>query len=439
MSQNYSKASASPADRAISRFAEAMINRMQEMKSESWKKGWLPAIPGGGIPINISGRAYTGSNPFILGLLSAEYGYKAPVFMTFNQAQKLDIHIKKGESSFPVIYFQPIYKDKDGNRINPEAIKNMSMEETAALRFIPVIRVNNVFNIDQTTMAADKPELYNRIVARFTPKEYAHTEGMYVNKDLDNLVAGQKWVCPIKADKSSDQAFYSPSKDCIVVPTKGQFNHGNSENDIYIAGQEYYGTMLHEMAYSTGHPDRLNRLESGHFGSPKYAREELVAELTAAYVASSLGFDKMIDANSACYLNSWISVLREEPKFILSVLPAVGKASEMIIDHIDKMKIELGEKPVAAFEFLDGMEITDAPFKDISIIRDSNNGLNIRASYGDMPLGMKPVSARDADIISHLSDPNERDLFQRELCTKTFSEKIKTVTAQNTKQCHMAM
>ncbi len=437
MSPNLSDTRQSAGDKAIARFAESMIQRMEEMKSESWKKGWLPAVLGGGVPMNISGRPYSGSNPLMLWLMSAEAGYKAPVFLTFNQANKLDVRIRKGAVSYPVLYFQPIYKDKDGNKVDPEVVKKMSMEEIAALRFIPVIKVSNVFNIDQTNLAEARPDVYNKIIARFTPKEYTHTEGMYANKELDRLVDRQMWVCPIRADMASDRAYYSPANDYITVPVKGQFNHGNSANDIYIAGQEYYGTMLHEMAHSTGHPDRLNRLEKGHFGSSKYAREELIAELTAAFVASSLGFDKMLDGNSACYLNAWIQALKEEPKFIMSILPAVGKASDMIITHIDKMKLEMGEKPVAAFDFLSGIA-EDAPFKDIAMVRDSRGGMNIRASYGDAQLGMKPLSERDAKIFSALKDPSEKEMFQRSVCAKAFAEEINEIKAPAVKQHQLA-
>lgn len=96
MSPNLSDTRQSAGDKAIARFAESMIQRMEEMKSESWKKGWLPAVPGGGVPMNISGRPYSGSNPFMLWLMSAGAGYKAPVFLTFNQANKLDVRIRKG-------------------------------------------------------------------------------------------------------------------------------------------------------------------------------------------------------------------------------------------------------------------------------------------------------------------------------------------------------
>ncbi len=94
---------------------------------------------------------------------------------------------------------------------------------------------------------------------------------------------------------------------------------------------EYYSTMLHEMTHSTMTPERLNREMGGRFGDPKYAKEELVAELTAAMISHSMGFDSRITDNSAAYLDSWIGVLKQEPKFIVSVMADVNKASDLIL------------------------------------------------------------------------------------------------------------
>ena len=416
-----------------------MVDCMEKMKSQTWQRGWLLPVQGGGVPINISGRAYSGLNPFMLLMYSAIKGYKVPVFMTFNQVQKLDSHVLKGEKSFPVLYFQPLYKDEFGNKVDIEDINKMSEEEKSRLTYIPLVKVNNVFNIEQTNLAETKPDLYAKIMDRFKPQQFSDTEGMYENDKLDALVANNLWVCPIKADKTSAQAYYHPGDDYIVVPEKAQFRKGESSVDTYISGQEYYGTMLHEMAHSTGHPSRLNRLENGHFGSPKYAREELIAELTSAFVASALGFDTRLSSNSACYLNSWIDALKEEPRFIMSVLPAVGKASDMIIAHIDSIKIGMGERPTAAFDFL-SLPMDNVPFKNVGIVRGSTGEFNLRASIGDTHLGMKPVSETEARIYASLKDPEEKRLYQSELCKKVFAPELERLnTTVNKQTCHMAV
>ena len=135
---------------------------------------------------------------------------------------------------------------------------------------------------------------------------------------------------------------------------------------------EFYSTVLHEMAHSTGAENRLNRNLKNKFNEPQYAKEELVAELTAANISNVLGFDKRILDNNAAYLDGWISVLKENPKFIVSVMADVNKASDMILREIDKQKISLGEKP-----FLD-KGIDTQKFKDISVFKTKNGEYAIR-------------------------------------------------------------
>lgn len=95
------------------------------------------------------------------------------------------------------------------------------------------------------------------------------------------------------------------------------------------------------------------------------------------------------------------------------------------------------KKPVAAFDFLGGIA-DDAPFKEISLLRDSRGGMNIRASYGDAQLGMKPLSERDAKIFAALTDPSEKELFKKSVCAKTFAEEINAIKAPAVKQHQLA-
>ena len=97
------------------------------------------------------------------------------------------------------------------------------------------------------------------------------------------------------------------------------------------------------MAHSTGSEGRLNRLTPSKFGDKTYAKEELVAELTAAMCGQVLGFDSRISDNNARYLDHWIGVLKKEPKFIVSVLADVNKASQMILDVVYKERVSKKE------------------------------------------------------------------------------------------------
>ena len=107
---------------------------------------------------------------------------------------------------------------------------------------------------------------------------------------------------------------------------------------------EYYSSVAHEMAHSTGIEKRLGRDMEGHFGDKKYAKEELVAELTAAMVGNTMGFDKRILDNNAKYVDGWMDTLKKEPRFILSVMADVNKASKMILDHVDAQRLGMGMK-----------------------------------------------------------------------------------------------
>lgn len=152
-----------------------------------------------------------------------------------------------------------------------------------------------------------------------------------------------EWLCPIEI-KLSDSAHYSPARDQIVLPAKLQYKQASDAEGVYRDGMSFYATALHEMTHSTGTANRLNRDLSTKFGSPKYAKEELVAELTAAIVGQQLGFDKKISDDNVKYLNGWINILKEEPRFILNVLGDVGKASTLIMEQINMQKQKLEEK-----------------------------------------------------------------------------------------------
>ena len=343
-------------DAALQRFAEMLIKRMEEMQKD-WHKGWIGGGSMFGLPQNISGRTYEGSNAFLLFLHTAEKGYKAPVYMTHGQIHKEGAIVQKGEKAVPVFKWGFSIKDKDGKKVTEEEFNNMTDDEKKECKRRPFLRIYPEFNIDQTNMSEVNKEKYDAVVSQFRKTDAPTiTDGMYVNKAIDRMMEKQEWVCKIQYDKEEKGAYYSPAKDIVVLPTKAQFRiHPDDPEECFKDGQEYYGTALHEMAHSTGHPSRLDRLKPAAFGSPEYAKEELVAELTSAMVGNTLGFDRRISDNNVAYLQNWTSALRKEPKFIVSVMADVNKASRIIIENIDKQRVALGEKPLVQGA-LDGVE-----------------------------------------------------------------------------------
>ncbi|WP_303072351.1 ArdC family protein [Bacteroides fluxus] len=411
---------------ALDRFAEMMIERMEQMKSSDWKKGWIGGAGYAGLPQNVGGRNYSGSNSFFLQLQTAAKGYELPVYLTFNQAHNLKAHVLRGEKAFPVVYWDMMVKDKDGKRISSEEYRAMGKEERKGLEAIPFVKSFPVYNVAQTNLSEVQPERMKKLKEKFKLSELRDTEGMYAHPALDRMIQSQGWLCPIKADKQEGSAYYSPSRDIVVLPMKAQFNIGGTPEETYRGGMEFYSTLLHEMTHSTMTPERLNREMGGRFGDPKYAKEELVAELTAAMISHSMGFDSKITDNSAAYLDSWIGVLKKEPKFIVSIMADVNKASDMILDHVDKQRLALGEQPYLAkndpFLPLDPNE--EVPFKNAAIVKTRSGDYAIRASYDGVELGLKKVTKDTARTYFQLTDMKDKNAFLNMTARKTYEPEL---------------
>lgn len=332
----------------LQKFAEMMSNIITKAKSKNWKQGWL-GVKGTilGLPQNITGRTYSGGNSFFLMADTSEKGYNTPVYMTFKQAKDRNLHVNAGEKSVPIFKWGLSIKDENGKTVSEEDYNAMSKEERDKFSVRPYPKVYHVFNIDQTNLSEVNKKKYDAIVARFKApdEEVKDSKGMYINDALDRMFKEKAWHCDIRYDKPSSRAFYVPSQDFIVLPMKEQFNIGKTAEEVYRDGMEYYSTALHEMAHSTGHESRLNR----QFGAKRtdgYAHEELIAEMTAALVGSTMGFDKKILENNANYLKGWLENLKRNPESITTIMSDVGKASDMIIEKIDEQRVALGQTPL---------------------------------------------------------------------------------------------
>ena len=336
-----------PADN-LQKFAEMMSNIITKAKSKNWRQGWL-GVKGTilGLPQNITGRTYSGGNSFFLMADTSEKGYNTPVYMTFKQAKDRNLHVNAGEKSVPIFKWGLSIKDENGKTVSEEDYNAMSKEERDKFSVRPYPKVYHVFNIDQTNLSEVNKKKYDAIVARFKApeEEVKDSKGMYINDALDRMFKEKAWHCDIRYNKPSSRAFYVPSLDFIVLPMKEQFNIGKTAEEVYRDGMEYYSTALHEMAHSTGHESRLNR----QFGAKRtdgYAHEELIAEMTAALVGSTMGFDKKILENNANYLKGWLENLKRNPESITTIMSDVGKASDMIIEKIDEQRVALGQTPL---------------------------------------------------------------------------------------------
>lgn len=371
-----SSASSSYSDAVIQQFADMMIKRMEDMKESNWKKGWMNGRGDAGFPRNaLTGRQYNGINPFMLMYDTIKHEYTTSMYLTARQlfsmneslkdpstgkiaSENLDkvMKINKGEKAFPVYYMIHKYKDMQGKEYSDQEYNDLSEEQRKDIKAYFYPKVHHLFNIDQTNMKEVNPSLYNSFVDKYTKRpSLPDSEGMYINEDIDSLLAHSKpsvwksgkdnlsWYCPIEQTDNISSPHYNLSKDFIKVPLKNQYKTSTSKEGIFADGQAFYATLLHEMAHSTGPKGRLNRDMNGSFGDKKYAKEELVAELSAALISSTMGFDKRINDNNAKYVSSWLKVLKEEPSFIKTVLSDVGKASDMINEKIDEQRVDLNQ------------------------------------------------------------------------------------------------
>jgi len=278
------------AEKAIDRFAEMMVTRLEEMKGQQWEKGW---IDGGGkiqgLPQNPSGERFYGHNDFFLQLHTAMNGYDTPVYATYKQLQEAGATVGKGEKAMPVLYWNTTHKDEQGKTISDEAYKTMTKAEQEKVKTVPVMMGYYVWNLQQTNFPEVKPELFAKL--------------------------------------------------------QEQFKMRDTTEEMYKEGMAYYGSIGQEKGRQ-GSEKRADREAEVPFGDAKYAKEAFVSELTGAVVGSSMGIDKRIQNEYTQHVDAWMDTLKKEPRFILSVVADVNKASKQIIDHIDKQRMEQGLTPL---------------------------------------------------------------------------------------------
>ena len=352
--KNYNSDGKSAEDRTLDKFAELLIGKLETIQAD-WKKPWFTEGVSTSLPKNLSGREYNGMNSMMLMLHAEKEGYKLPVWATFDRITGLNyvkdkqgakqeakdsegnnlplVSVNKGAKSFPVFIttFTCIHSETK-ERIKYDDYKQLSEEERAKYNVYPKLQTYNVFNVEgQTNLKEARPELFKKLQEQNEVTHPVQQEGeMFSFPAVDHMIAENKWICPIKPTYG-DNAYFSISKNEIVIPEKRQFKSGES----------FYSNLAHEMAHSTGAENQLNRLKPSSFGSKEYAQEELVAEMSAALVSQRYGMSKTLKEDSLPYLKNWLDSLKEEPAFIKTVLQDVKKASGMINQHIDKVQLEL--------------------------------------------------------------------------------------------------
>lgn len=411
-------------DNALQKFSDMLIARMEQMKESKWKKGWTDGRTAQfGLPQNLVGRPYTGSNAFLCQIHTTMEHYRMPVYLTIKQIRDAGGMIKKGEHSIPIFKWDLRIKDKDGKKLSESDYRNMTKEEQAECTVRPYLKVYNEWNIDQTNLEEVNKEKYDAILKRFKSEPIKDEVGMYKNEAFDNLLKEQSWVCPIEYEKFNESAFYSPKRDQIVVPSKKQFNISNTPEDVFKDGMEFYGTTIHEMAHSTGHESRLGRdgiVKIDQFGSDQYAKEELVAELTSALIGNAMGFDSRIRENNIAYLQNWIGSLKKDPKFLKSVMSDVNKSSKMVLEHIDEQRRKLGEKALLDGS-LDGVEEKNKNEQQLQNLKEEDAKKEVIAKV--WPSVNNKITMPSGDILT-VDYNKEKDTLEVAYKTSEGEEKV---------------
>ena len=399
-------------DKALQLFADLMIEKIEEV-SDNPSKRWF-SVAGHGFPQNVEGRLYQGMNSLILYLLCEKRNYVTPVFMTFLQAKTQEVNVLKGQKAFPVLYWDFSIKNENGSKIKIDEYNSLSDELKKEYKVIPYTKEYWVFNVDQTNYAEKYPEKWEELKQKFAVAELKDENGMLSCPVLDRMLQEDAWLCPIDSS-ISDRSFYRPSEDKIFIPHKGQF----------YSGEMFYSTLIHEMAHSTGADTRCAREIKNKFGDAKYAKEELVAECVAAVTCHSLGIVNGIQDENAQYLKNWLAAIREEPKFLYSVLAEVGKASTMIHNEVSKMELAAA-KDVSTETAID---LQIQPITDIPVMTEedylSSKGYPV-SGFGEAALhkGVQKTARQQTKMVELQAEKDRNYAEVRESFRKEYKEKL---------------
>ena len=268
------------------------ILELLESGTVPWRKTWNA---GSNMPRNIiSKKEYRGVNVFLLACSE----FSSPYWMTFKQCVDKGGHVIKGSKSTPVIFWKWLDR-KDTETIDVDAVSGK----------IPMLRFYNVFNLEQTE--GIEPPVTTETINTFTPIEKA-----------EQIIAAMPLRPEIK--HGGNRASYSPMLDYVKL------SHQHTFDTI----EHYYNTLFHELSHATGHANRLGRkgvTETSYFGSHEYSKEELVAEMGAAFLCGHAGIENTLE-NSAAYLAGWLKALKNDKTLLIHAGAMAQKAADYILN-----------------------------------------------------------------------------------------------------------
>lgn len=301
----------SKSDELFERITAEMIAAIESGTGE-WRMPWH-AIAEQGQPVSIDGRAYRGMNHYILSMTAAANGWTSGLWGTFKAWQKRALDDPEGGLD-----------DMGLPRKLPIMVKGTKGTTVTLWKPYDKVRKDDpdkvvgrgLFCTTFTVFAAEQLITENLRMPAPAPKP----------TPAETIAEAERYFAAVGANVKvgGNRAFYAPADDYIAVPTREQFRRP----------ADFYSTLAHEHGHWTGHASRIDRDLSGKFGSDKYAAEELVAELTAAFWCASQGGIGMAKRDDhAAYLSSWLRVLRADPKALVTVMSKAQGA----LDYLDKL------------------------------------------------------------------------------------------------------
>ena len=263
----------------------------------TWMKPWSVTQTAGKVtrPLRHSGEPYQGVNVLLLWSEAVSNGYATPIWMTYKQATALNAHVRKGEHGTMVVY---------ADRYTKTETDDTGAETTS---MVPFMKAYTVFNVEQIE---GLPQHYYAAVENPLPltARIAKAEGLIASTKAEIRHGG-------------NMAFYAPGPDRIQLPPFESFKDAES----------YYATALHELTHWTKHETRLARdFGRKRFGDEGYAREELVAELGAAFLCADIGITPEPRADHAEYLQHWLTVLKADKRAIFSAAAYAQRAANYV-------------------------------------------------------------------------------------------------------------
>ncbi|KSV73545.1 antirestriction protein [Sinorhizobium sp. Sb3] len=273
------------------RITDAVIEQL-EAGTKPWVRPWRGNSRGSLVPRRVNGEAYRGINVLMLWLASELAGYEENTWLTYRQAQEFGGQVRKGEKGTLVVKygtFAPKEREDDDNR------------------GIPYLKGYTVFNVEQIEKLSQE---FYRPTEELPTTQVPHLEAVetFVRNTGAVITYGGTTAC------------FRPTPDDILLPERARF-----VDEVHL-----YSTLLHEMSHWSGAKHRLNRNLTGRFGSESYAIEELVAELSASFLCADLGVAHDPRGNTASYLESWLKVLKNDKRAIVSAAARAQAAADYL-------------------------------------------------------------------------------------------------------------